>query len=171
MRVDGDVVGPTDSQSQEWDPSYCFFFDAKSADGSTEGCVKHMHKVHGFFIPDSQCLTDLRGTLSYLGLKVAQGFMCLYCDDSSKQFESGNAVHKHMEGKSHYKLHYGDDRAVEEEIAEFYDFSSSYSTSDGSQIIAMQDGMESHSLAPGGLELVVKGDGGSKTVGSREFAH
>ncbi len=52
--------------------------------------------------------------------------MCLYCDDSSKQFESGNAVHKHMEGKSHYKLHYGDDRAVEEEIAEFYDFSSRY---------------------------------------------
>jgi len=43
-----------------------------------------------------------------------------------------------MEGKSHCKLHYGDDGAVEEEIAEFYVFSSSYLTSDGSQIIAMQ---------------------------------
>ncbi len=52
--------------------------------------------------------------------------MCLYCDDCTKQFESVNAVHKHMEGKSHCKLHYGDDGAVEEEIAEFYDFSSRY---------------------------------------------
>jgi pre-60S factor REI1 len=50
----------------------CFFFDAKSADGSTEGCVKHMHKVHGFFIPDSQCLTYPYGMPSYLGLKVSQ---------------------------------------------------------------------------------------------------
>jgi hypothetical protein len=28
-----------------------------------------------------------------------------------------------MEGKSHCKLHYGDDGAVEEELEEFYDFS------------------------------------------------
>jgi hypothetical protein len=47
----------------------------------------------------------------------------------SKQFESVNAVHKHMEGESHCKLHYGDDGAVEEEIAEFYDFSSRYDCS------------------------------------------
>ncbi|CAK9872736.1 unnamed protein product [Sphagnum jensenii] len=166
----GSRIEETRCELQEWDPSCCFFFDAKSADGSMEGWVKHMHKVQGFFIPDSEYLIDPCGMLSYLGLKVAQGFMCHYCDDCSKQFESVNAVHKYMEGKSHCKLHYGDDGAVEEEIAEFYDFSSSYLTSDGSQIIAMQDGMESHSLAPGGLELIVKGDGGSKTVGSREFA-
>ncbi|CAK9269952.1 unnamed protein product [Sphagnum jensenii] len=174
VRADGDVVGPTDSELQEWDPSCCFFFDAKSADGSMEGCVKHMHKVQGFL--HSRLSVPYRPTWHaqlpwpQVWLQVAQGFMCHYCDDCSKQFESMNAVHKYMEGKSHCKLHYGDDGAVEEEIAEFYDFSSSYLTSDGSQIIAMQDGMESHSLAPGGLELIVKGDGGSKTVGSREFA-
>ncbi len=52
--------------------------------------------------------------------------MCHYCEDCSKQFKNVNAVHKYMEGKSHCKLHYGDDGAVEEEIAEFYDFSSRY---------------------------------------------
>ncbi len=72
VRADGDVMGSTDSELQEWDPTCCFFFDAKSADGSTEGCVKHMHKVHGFFVPDSQCLTDPRGMRNYLGLKVSQ---------------------------------------------------------------------------------------------------
>ncbi|CAK9219705.1 unnamed protein product [Sphagnum troendelagicum] len=174
LRMEGGIgsrIEETRCELQEWDPSCCFFFDAKSADGSMEGWVKHMHKVQGFFIPDSEYRIDPCGMLSSLASRsVAQGFMCHYCDDRSKQFESVNAVHKHMEGKSHCKLHYGDDGAVEEEIAEFYDFSSSYLTSDGSQIIAMQDGMESHSLAPGGLELIVKGDGGSKTVGSREFA-
>ncbi len=51
----------------------------------------------------------------------------------------------------------------------FLDFS--YMSSDGTQLIAAHDGMESHvSLTPGGLELIVKGDGGSKTIGSREFA-
>ncbi len=72
MRADGDVVGPTDSELQEWDPSCCFFFDAKSADGSMEGWVKHMHKVQGFFIPDSEYLIDPCGMLRYLGLKVSQ---------------------------------------------------------------------------------------------------
>jgi hypothetical protein len=43
VRADGDVVGPTDSELQEWHPSCCFFFDAKSADGSMEGCVEYMH--------------------------------------------------------------------------------------------------------------------------------
>jgi pre-60S factor REI1 len=49
--------------------------------------------------------------------------MCVYCDDRGKQFQSLEAVRKHMEGKSHCKLHYGDDGAVEEELEEFYDFS------------------------------------------------
>ncbi|CAK9210466.1 unnamed protein product [Sphagnum troendelagicum] len=171
VKADGDGLGPSEGELQEWDPSCCFFCDAKSADGSIEGCVEHMHKVHGFFIPDSEYLKDPRGMLSYLGLKVVRGFMCVYCDDRGKQFQSLEAVRKHMEGKSHCKLRYDDDGAVEEELEEFYDFSNSYMSSDGTQLIAAHDGMESHvSLTPGGSELIVKGDGGSKTIGSREFA-
>jgi len=71
VRADGDVEGSTDSELQEWDPSWSFFFDAKSADVSTEGCVNHMHKGHGFFIPDSEYLIDPWSMLSYLGLKVS----------------------------------------------------------------------------------------------------
>ncbi len=72
VKADGDGLGPSEGELQEWDPSCCFFCDAKSADGSIEGCVEHMHKVHGFFIPDSEYLKDPRGMLSYLGLKVVQ---------------------------------------------------------------------------------------------------
>ena len=53
----------------EWDPAICFICDFR-ADGTVEGCVEHMHKCHGFFIPDSEYLVDPRGLLNYLGLKV-----------------------------------------------------------------------------------------------------
>jgi len=35
-----------------------------------ENCMVHMHKHHGFFIPDVEYLKDPKGLLTYLGLKV-----------------------------------------------------------------------------------------------------
>ncbi|CAI5511962.1 unnamed protein product [Closterium sp. Naga37s-1] len=107
----------------EWDVSQCFFCDKKNKGGVDE-CVEHMHRHHGFFIPDMEFLTDLQGMLQYLAAKVTQGRMCLWCDDRSKQFSSVEAVRAHMEAKSHAKLRYGDGSGVaEEELEDFYDFS------------------------------------------------
>lgn len=50
------------------DPSSCFMCDLKH--DRIERCIVHMHKKHGFFIPDVEYLKDPKGLLTYLGLKV-----------------------------------------------------------------------------------------------------
>jgi len=57
------------AEKLEWDASCCFICDFRP-DGTIESCVEHMHKMHGFFIPDAEYLKGPRGLLSYLGLKV-----------------------------------------------------------------------------------------------------
>lgn len=184
--VDGDDMSGEDTVNEltdeagssgfegEWDPSDCLF--CGSSLGDVESCIEHMHRVHGFFIPDSEYLKDPIGMLTYLGLKITKGYMCLYCDEKGKQFQSVEAVRKHMDNKSHCKLHYGDgEGTAEEELEDFYDFSSSYNTSENSQIVAVQDGAKSSvSLASGGHELVIRGSGGDennvKRIGSRDMA-
>ncbi|KAL2633031.1 hypothetical protein R1flu_004510 [Riccia fluitans] len=180
MELRTDEDGPDRASSsgevmdEEWDASRCFICDLQP-DGSIESCVEHMHKVHGFFIPDAEYLKDIQGMLSYLGLKVTKGHMCLFCDDRGKRFLSLEAVRKHMISKSHCKLRYGDgEGAAEEELEDFYDFSSSYVSPDGMQLIKVEDGENAPAvLTSGGLELMLKGDEtegkASKTIGSREL--
>ncbi|MCO5577891.1 hypothetical protein L7F22_031726 [Adiantum nelumboides] len=50
-----------------WNATRCFFCDL-IPDGSIGGCVEHMHKKHGFFLPDAEYLRDLQGLLSILSL-------------------------------------------------------------------------------------------------------
>ena len=50
------------------DPSACFMCDLEH--DNIESCMVHMHKHHGFFIPDVEYLKDPKGLLTYLGLKV-----------------------------------------------------------------------------------------------------
>lgn len=53
--------------------------------------------------------------------------MCLYCNELCHAFSSLEAVRKHMEAKSHCKLHYGDgDDDEDAELEEFYDYSSRF---------------------------------------------
>ena len=53
--------------------------------------------------------------------------MCLYCSELCHAFSSLEAVRKHMEAKSHCKLHYGDgDDEEDAELEEFYDYSSRF---------------------------------------------
>ncbi|KAG2246038.1 hypothetical protein Bca52824_085666 [Brassica carinata] len=52
--------------------------------------------------------TIMRASHLPLGLKVKRDFMCLYCSELCQAFSSLEAVRKHMEAKSHCKLHYGD---------------------------------------------------------------
>ncbi|XP_008577870.1 PREDICTED: zinc finger protein 622 [Galeopterus variegatus] len=86
--------------------------------------VSHMTKIHSFFIPDIEYLSDLRGLIKYLGEKVGVGKICLWCNEKGKSFYSTEAVQAHMNDKSHCKLFTDGDAALE--FADFYDFRSSY---------------------------------------------
>ncbi|XP_051006966.1 cytoplasmic 60S subunit biogenesis factor ZNF622 [Acomys russatus] len=86
--------------------------------------VAHMTKVHSFFIPDIEYLSDLKGLINYLGEKVGVGKICLWCNEKGKSFYSTEAVQAHMNDKSHCKLFTDGDAALE--FADFYDFRSSY---------------------------------------------
>lgn len=168
--VEGEDAAMSDDDMGEWDVTQCFFCDL-TPDGTIEGCVEHMHKQHGFYIPDSEYLKDPRGLLNYLGLKITKGLMCLYCDERSKQFQSLEAVRKHMISKSHCKFQYGHE-GVEEELEDFYDFSSSYTMAEGSQIVSAD--AVPVLLSSVGSELIIKHDTEKKQtikiIGSREFA-
>ncbi|GKU87512.1 hypothetical protein SLEP1_g1904 [Rubroshorea leprosula] len=169
---DMDINGDEDDEEEdeELDPSCCFMCDLEH--DTLETCMIHMHKQHGFFIPDIEYLKDPEGLLTYLGLKVKRDFMCLYCNDRCHPFSSLEAVRKHMAAKGHCKVHYGDGGDDEEaELEEFYDYSSSYMDEDGKQLVAAGD-MGDVELGSGS-ELVItrRSDGGisTKTLGSREF--
>ena len=60
-------------EPEELDPLLCFMCDLKH--DTVEDCMVHMHKKHGFFIPDSEYLKDPHGLLTYVGLKV----VILFC--------------------------------------------------------------------------------------------
>lgn len=62
-------LGPNDDvDDEELDPSCCFICDKKHR--TIESCMVHMHKRHGFFIPDVEYLKDPKGLLTYVGIKV-----------------------------------------------------------------------------------------------------
>ncbi|CAA2955226.1 cytoplasmic 60S subunit biogenesis factor REI1 homolog 1 [Olea europaea subsp. europaea] len=144
------------------DPSCCFMCDLEH--NNLESCMVHMHKQHGFFIPDVEYLMDPRRLLTYIGLKVKRDFMCLYCNDRCHSFGSLEAVRKHMEAKSHCKVHYGDGSEDEEaELEEFYYYSSSYVDADGKQLIAVDDTSNTIELGRGGSELVITRRNDGKT--------
>ncbi|KAK9309105.1 hypothetical protein QLX08_001072 [Tetragonisca angustula] len=86
--------------------------------------LKHMTIAHSFFIPDHEYCMDIKGLLIYLGEKIFAGYMCIWCNDSGRSFQSAEAARAHMIDKGHCKmLHEGNALA---EYAEFYDYSSSY---------------------------------------------
>ncbi|CAA7015240.1 unnamed protein product [Microthlaspi erraticum] len=158
-------------EKYELDPTCCLMCDKKHK--TLEKCMVHMHKYHGFFIPDIEYLKDPEGLLTYLGLKVKRDFMCLYCNELCHAFSSLEAVRKHMEAKSHCKLHYGDgDDDEDAELEEFYDYSSSYVDKTGDQMVVSGETDNAVELV-GGSELVItersENTTTSRTLGSREF--
>lgn len=78
-----------------------------------------MINVHGFFIPDSEYIIDLKEFVKYLDMKIGVGNVCLYCN---REFSSIYSVQQHMRDMSHCKIFYDD----EEEYEDFYDFSKDY---------------------------------------------
>nr|XP_031839893.1 zinc finger protein 622 isoform X2 [Nomia melanderi] len=127
MEIDSDIES---IDSDEWiedteNPiknNDCLFCDHHSR--SLVKNLKHMTVAHSFFIPDTEYCTDIKGLLTYLGEKIYAGYMCIWCNDTGKSFQSAEAARSHMVDKGHCKmLHEGDALA---EYAEFYDYSSSY---------------------------------------------
>lgn len=159
-------------EPEELDPLLCFMCDLKH--DTVEDCMVHMHKKHGFFIPDSEYLKDPHGLLTYVGLKVKRDFICLYCNDRRQPFQSLEAVRKHMDAKGHCKLRYGDGGDDEDaDLEDFYDYSRSYTDVEGKQLIAAGDVNNNIELGIGGSELVITNKTGKgtrvRTLGSREF--
>lgn len=113
-----------DSEADEGVPvGNCLFCEQHFKDSTK--CVSHMLRTHGFFIPDVEYCVDLEGLLHYLGYKVGAHFVCLWCNERGRQFQSLDAVQKHMVDKQHCKMQHDHAKHVIE-YADFYDYSSSY---------------------------------------------
>eukprot|EP00808_Paulinella_micropora_P013202 g58922.t1 len=81
--------------------------------------VVHMLHDHGMFLPFSEYLDDLQGLLEYLGAKVGQGHICLWCNKQS--WNSTEALRQHMKALGHCKIRL-DSEDDEEELIDFYKF-------------------------------------------------
>lgn len=76
---DGDVLPSQEAEAEageleEWDSARCLFCDWRARQGDEAECaecVEHMHRQHGFFVPDAEYLAKPRELLQYLGLKVS----------------------------------------------------------------------------------------------------
>ncbi|KAG2608187.1 cytoplasmic 60S subunit biogenesis factor REI1 homolog 1-like [Panicum virgatum] len=171
IQVDEDP-SKCDEEPEELDPLLCFMCDLKH--DTVEDCMVHMHRKHGFFIPDSEYLKDPHGLLIHVGLKVKRDFICLYCNDRRQPFQSLEAVRKHMDAKGHCKLRYGDGGEDEDaDLEDFYDYCRSYTDVEGKQLVAAGDVNNNIELGIGGSELVITNKTGKGTrvraLGSREF--
>lgn len=169
--MEDDTSDEDDEFEDAVDPTCCFMCDLEHE--TIESCMVHMHKRHGFFIPDIEYLKDPRGLLTYLGIKVKRDYLCLYCNERCHPFSSSEAVKKHMDAKGHCRVRYGDGGEDEEaELEDFYDYSSSYVDEAGKQLVAVN--AENETVVFGnGSELVItrKTENGmsTKTFGSREY--
>ena len=56
-----------------------------------------MSEKHSFFLPDLEYLIDLEGLLKYLGAKIGQGHLCIWCNEKKSAFLSLDSVRKHMQ--------------------------------------------------------------------------
>lgn len=111
------------------DVKECLFCSKASND--LESNMKHMTIVHSFFIPDIDYVSDLEGLLTYLGAKVGEGRMCLWCSEHGKSFRSLRAVQNHMIDKQHCKMLHEGNTLLEYE--DYYDYSSSYPDNDNGE--------------------------------------
>ncbi|KAH8294528.1 hypothetical protein KR044_005844 [Drosophila immigrans] len=149
--------------SDEWDKIAenplserdCLFCAEQSEDLVAN--LKHMSVAHSFFVPDAEYCTDIEGLIYYLGEKVANYFICLWCNDRGKTFYSLDAVRKHMLDKGHCQmLHEGVALA---EYADYYDYSSSYPDNqagmdiDAEVVPELLDGDEYQLVLPSGAVI------------------
>jgi pre-60S factor REI1 len=78
-----------------------------------------MRVKHSFYILDIDCVTSLKGLLTYIAERVQLGYLCLFCD---KMFRNSRRCQQHMMDKSHCFMNVED----EHEYEQYYDFSKTY---------------------------------------------
>ncbi|KAL5366886.1 zinc finger-containing protein [Cryptosporidium parvum] len=107
-------------QSDTYELTYCYFDN--TIHSSMEECFEYMRIKYSFVIPDKEYLVDYKGLAQYLGEKLFEGHICLYCD---KIFSSLRAVRDHMISLGHTML--GTHLDIQkEELESFYNYSLSY---------------------------------------------
>lgn len=164
MNEGNDQEEMEEDDSDEWEDqdeaipvTSCLFCNHKST--SLEDSLKHMSHHHSFFIPDSEYVIDMEGLITYLGERVGQGHLCMWCGHLGRQFPSADAVQKHMLDKGHCKMfHEGE---VLLEYSDFYDYSSSYP--EGGEA---NDEVELNVINDSGFELVLPS---GATIGHRSL--
>ena len=85
-----------------------------------------MASEHSFFIPDSDCVSDLDGLLKFLGVKLGCYHVCLWC--STKCYPSLKSVQQHMFDKGHTKMKFEGETLYE--YADFYNYNDNDYASD-----------------------------------------
>ena len=116
----------TDSEPEPLDLTECLFCPRDSVD--LDAKLRHMAKSHGFFIPDVEYVSNLKGLVEHLDWKVGVANACLYCvhgggdaAGAPRQFTCVEAAQNHMRDKAHCRMRY--DETCAEEYADYYDFS------------------------------------------------
>lgn len=157
-----------DSGEEEWEGDAlgmeeCLF--CPSISSSLENNINHMSVKHGFFLPDADYLVDLEGMITYLGEKVGEGHMCLWCGERGRTFHSPQAVQKHMVDKGHCKIFFEKEAALE--FADFYDYRSSYPDSkDVAMETEEEEEISENVLDTEGFEMVLPS---GATIGHRSL--
>lgn len=117
-----EVLIESEGEPEALDIAECLFCPHES--GDMEQSLNHMSKVHGFFIPELEYVADIKGLIEYLCEKVGVGYVCLYCNERGKAFNSVESVQQHMVDKCHCKVFFEGNASLE--YAEYYDYSKSY---------------------------------------------
>nr|KAG5708371.1 hypothetical protein BaRGS_034402 [Batillaria attramentaria] len=165
----GSDIADDDSDVESWDGTEtlgleeCLFCPHVSS--SLEENMDHMTVKHSFFLPDAEYISDLEGLIVYLGEKISQGHMCLWCNDRTKMFYNMRDVQKHMVDKGHCKIKHDDQTMYE--YADYYDYRSSYPDSGSGGTAAEGEVMEPQQLVSSGFELVLPS---GSSIGHRSLA-
>ena len=150
--------------SEEWEdeeepiPSTSCFFCKNHSESIEDNC-RHMSEGHSFFIPDLEYVSDLEGLLTYIGERIGQGHICLWCGHLGRQFPSTEAVQKHMVDKGHCKMYHEGEVLLE--YSDYYDYSSSY-PEEGN----VDDEVEENIITDSGFILVLPS---GSTIGHRSL--
>lgn len=82
-------------------------------------CIDHMRLKHSFYILDIDCVSSLKGLMTYIAERIQLGYLCLFCN---KMFRNARRCQQHMMDKSHCFMNVNDDHEYEQ----YYDFSKTY---------------------------------------------
>jgi len=100
-----DDVGPVkvsaDDREADVTETRCLFCGVQNK--TMRKNLKHMLIAHDFTIPLEERCKDPRGLLQYLSRKM-NGLMCLVCGDSTKRYDTLEALRAHMAAANHERV-------------------------------------------------------------------